>query len=1693
MALKNYSLKTSDGAIAFTNANTVARGGPITSSQMNSLARAFNSRLASGAGDAYWRVSYYIFNMFRQMRNHNDFLYAPEAEFFDFYQFVHPNSDLVWPTTGPGLPEGANVTNLLNAFIFGRDLGSEILNEETFFLKEMIGSIGDGTPFSLAKEQRGAYSTSNNAASSPILEGATLYRKYSFVNGSLNAIPGANNTATNPISHSFGGYRGLSSSGEAQKYYISPFSYSGTSIQKFGNGTESLNLPVEYDTCIYLNKSASDGLGKIINNFISSGFRGSDKQKNSSNYFEGCFDFQWFFNTQYNLAPEIGYAQDGEVLPVYPKYTTSSNGVLLSRVANGVLNWWNVNSGLVSTTNSFTVPNDFVFNSIIISAPILSSGSGILTINISKGAASYSKSFNFKDDPESKKTNFNTYIFDEPIEEGSTVSFVASGLSVGESVSIECSVIIKYKPTIFDAYAILRFASQNLGDKDAQSFLSFDKSKTVEENLKNLGCVTRLISGEQASPTHVNVNAVFESARQLSLYTRIINKENFLGFKNEGGKGVLYFKRWAKGSGKAPNLATVSVATSLVQMKGKIFSREMADNIEDVKDVFELPGMEVYDLNLDFNLVKQNGDTDKRNIYINNNFFPSDVNYIVFKLNSNNLIDPSKNTSARLPSRSIKFKIQGEGFLVRANPDGEFEFIDILTSDPAFLTGGFVEGHSEIIIKSTQDPETNQYYSKEVSLNFETYWNYYFIGISKESSLSDRYKYYTENVYCDGKGCKNEVYASQAPVTYYLYNDEAGSPDLDDVYASQNLEGDSLYEAIEVGSSNGTLSFTLIDKKRYTLISENLKLPQASQNRLIENNEDNPPFLVITSGTDVINLRIGDSFVFNTGMTIAQSNNLDGQPYLKLRRVVAKTIIKYYAGETQEQFQENEDKWKFSDTNFSFLMPFNLCSAFSVVIGNQQSEAKLVNTTSSNFSMSIGRDIFQGIAPKHDSLQSGELFIGLDHVVYVFNADDSSPNNNYGILVDGKALYHGSNFYARSETYQFIEKNGDSYVILDSAPAARIIIRLVDGIYEAPKKNFSNKWLMWINFLPYTNQTTPYRAEVYAETASPFIDRCHVNSYLIPKSKENNVINLGIPISYSPELPPSYRYMPLIVKPPSGGSIVQENILAASDIDLLEKKKKFFKSCQVGNPPYEVEKVLLVKNINDQPIDSYATSFDQVESDYIIKVVLSRKIDGDYETNSSYRTDSNGIEDYLSSTTGSVVNFKIGDASFTNRSGPIAINSASLNQYKGSYAPRFFFLKLIPEAYEDGNSEQNYDSDAGLFHDALKQCEFYLQPMCEGFINRNIPTNQRSCSDMCGDLKNYQTIPDYSYPYLIYHADRALYGQDEQHKPTRWNPLMTFNTRTPASPTDLEKNLIGSSLYYDKHPLRIDNPQGYGPLPNTECYSETFNILAAGVNLLKTYRIPMIHRVLIKRSVYAGKIKDISVRELDGSITLPKSADVCSGQGSKLDLFVSEDKYSPFDFTKNKITALSDSNFFETTWADASKTISLCGNMGLSNVSAYYHEGSSEIKIEPIDKNYYKYAISAYIKKYIDRPSAIFGIITKGRYFADDYEFVDAATLAKRGYNNNYWQQFTQYPPGTDSYKVETEIKPEASYAGCFLLALTSFGIESESFSTYLAYGRTTLTSSGGLEYVAGGVSDIRIDFTNDPFVYISPDIITIN
>ena len=453
------------------------------------------------------------------------------------------------------------------------------------------------------------------------------------------------------------------------------------------------------------------------------------------------------------------------------------------------------------------------------------------------------------------------------------------------------------------------------------------------------------------------------------------------------------------------------------------------------------------------------------------------------------------------------------------------------------------------------------------------------------------------------------------------------------------------------------------------------------------------------------------------------------------------------------------------------------------------------------------RDAFQGIAPNIDTTRSGSLLKFRQYKV-----TGGSIGHN------GQVIGNAGLFIAQSAQYES----------LSGSP----IVTPTNGIMEiAFPSSFSNEWCFWMNFLPVSPfNSSIYKRESYADVNSPFIDRCHLNSSLIPKSAENKHLNSGLSLSYMPEAPPSYRYLPLIM--PNKKGYAYENVavpslssdLGSNSYIARELQKNFYSACPAFNKPYKIKKAYTDS--------AYPGS---------VFIQLDRNIDGWKNADSAspsetVRTDFNALGDWSSGTT--PLRFRIGDASITNSEGLFQSTSHTANQYLGSYYPRFFFLKLIPKAFSDENLIDNGDTDSPTNHEMIKQAELYLEAMREGFTANSLAATSGNLP--CENIKGHLTPPDLKYDQLFMNATTTGPRNISGIGTTRGY----FGNKYPSLlPSSINFNLRPSGVFdgYVVGPStakRFDNPRGFGAIPFVNTYLESYASIAKAVNSLVYFRVP---------------------------------------------------------------------------------------------------------------------------------------------------------------------------------------------------------------------------------------------------------------
>ena len=145
----------------------------------NALADEANKRLSEAGPDTAWRIFYYADSIFTGMRNTATPMMPlgvnpPEDEWWKIYMGIeYPTASTGegnWPLTLAGTPEGANVMNPLNAYIFGR-----VTSENKQYNMGVQGPWAEGNIFDGAVESaRSTLSNRNYFESSFRQRGAVL-------------------------------------------------------------------------------------------------------------------------------------------------------------------------------------------------------------------------------------------------------------------------------------------------------------------------------------------------------------------------------------------------------------------------------------------------------------------------------------------------------------------------------------------------------------------------------------------------------------------------------------------------------------------------------------------------------------------------------------------------------------------------------------------------------------------------------------------------------------------------------------------------------------------------------------------------------------------------------------------------------------------------------------------------------------------------------------------------------------------------------------------------------------------------------------------------------------------------------------------------------------------------------------------------------------------------------------------------------------------------------------------------------------------------------------------------------------------------------------------------------------------------------------------------------------------------------
>ena len=412
--------------------------------------------------------------------------------------------------------------------------------------------------------------------------------------------------------------------------------------------------------------------------------------------------------------------------------------------------------------------------------------------------------------------------------------------------------------------------------------------------------------------------------------------------------------------------------------------------------------------------------------------------------------------------------------------------------------------------------------------------------------------------------------------------------------------------------------------------------------------------------------------------------------------------------------------------------------------------------------------------------------------------DGLTEGETYIVRGSGQIVYRGAS-YSQNQTFT-------ATTVKEFQTHGTASLYVKDGIrHAALKKGFTNEWTMFVEPRCYhPSDSSVWKRNSYTDYFS-WCDRCHFYNTSAPSQIKR--FSGGGDLMLAPEMPDSFRY--------------------AAGSNLSSSNANFFKSCQVYNPPYEIEsctvddwsadqiiKITLTTRLRSHPNAAATVAADP--NSWSAGDIASLRNSGG--TPEAYRTDDNAVREYVLSEANGNYScvFRTGDAGMNS-----GVSGLPDNPF-GSCYPMFFFSRLIPEPYDDGNDTLELH-DSRCLIDMMLHMEVALRSMCEGFIDGRT-SREIICDTGLGNLY------DYTFENLCFEA----FGG-------RWIGAFALSARS-------------------------DGPSGFGPLPNTKMYAEVFNRLVSAVNLLDKMRLDLPIRVMARTLTYVEP-RDVTLTELSGSCT----------------------------------------------------------------------------------------------------------------------------------------------------------------------------------------------------------------------------------
>ena len=460
-------------------------------------------------------------------------------------------------------------------------------------------------------------------------------------------------------------------------------------------------------------------------------------------------------------------------------------------------------------------------------------------------------------------------------------------------------------------------------------------------------------------------------------------------------------------------------------------------------------------------------------------------------------------------------------------------------------------------------------------------------------------------------------------------------------------------------------------------------------------------------------------------------------------------------------------------------------------------------------------DLFEGIGPAVNAIASGAIKAGYEYTV----------SGGTSIVYNGATVASGAQFTGVHDVKTFTKTGGTESVYE------------YEGIRNtAPKAGYDNRWSMFMQSMSYQPASgSAYKPDAYTDIVGWGHDRCAMfSSDWTPGSGapgQSEILGHVTPykgkILQRSENPTGYRYL-LNTHDMTYNNV---NSLIANELGAdcdegtetgdCTGMEAHYKSCKIYTPDYRITSARDAGNNQvrvelDRRLECSEDAPGTVSNTSTNRSSYITADSNPTASNGAYRTDENAVIEYLRYTVD-------GGANCGQRIGDFAPDATTASGHdtssiQGACMPRFYFTRLIPKVYADGNASYQA-TDTLLKSDELTWLETTLRAVCEGYIDEDSSNTQREYLDGNGLTQCYdKRLYDYSFESLMYKANGTQHYRE-----------------LPATE-------------------RSDSFKGFGALPGMKAYADHFNQIANAVNKLTRARLYLPVQFQFKHYDYLSQV-----------------------------------------------------------------------------------------------------------------------------------------------------------------------------------------------------------------------------------------------